>query len=123
MGIFSLLKGGDAVSVPAGATGTANWQTKQWEGAGVKQAEKAKQAGGETWNKFKQNHPVASKVWDNRIFAIDNMKKMGLDVNDINSIIAHGIRSTLESYDKSDGFGRLTDAQAQKILNTLYEGI
>lgn len=123
MGIFSPLKGGDAISVPSGATGTGNWQTKQWDGTGVKQAERAKQAGGETWSKFKRDYPVASRVWDNRIFAIDNMKKMGLDVNDINSIIAHGIRSTPESYDKSDGFGRLTDAQAQKILNTLYEGI
>jgi hypothetical protein len=123
MGIFSPLKGGDAISVPSGATGTGNWQTKQWDGTGVKQAERAKQAGGETWSKFKRDYPVASRVWDNRIFAIDNMKKMGLDVNDINSIIAHGIRSTPESYGKSDGFGRLTDAQAQKILNTLYEGI
>jgi hypothetical protein len=123
MGIFSPLKGGDAISVPAGATGTGNWQTKGWDGTGVKQAERAKQAGGETWSKFKRDYPVASRVWDNRIFAIDKMKKMGLDVNDINSIIAHGIRSTPESYGKSDGFSRLTDAQAQEILNTLYEGI
>jgi hypothetical protein len=123
MGIFSPLKGGDSISVPSGATGTGNWQTKGWDGAAVRQAERAKQAGGETWNKFKQDHPVASKVWDNRIFAVDNMKKMGLDVNEINSIIAHGIRSTSGSYDNSDGFSKLTDAQAQKILNTLYEGI
>jgi hypothetical protein len=123
MGVFPHLKGGDSVSVPPGAKGNGNWQTANWNGTGVETMQKAKNAGGEVWEKFKRNHPVASSVWDNRIFAVGELKKMGLDVNDINSIIAHGIRSTPESYDKSDGFSRITDAQAMKILNTLYEGI
>jgi hypothetical protein len=123
MGIFSPLKGGDSITVPAGATGRGNWQTANWNGTGVEAMRAAKSAGGEVWEKFKSEHPVASRVWDNQISAVSELKKMGLDVNDINSIIAHGIRSTPESYGKSDGFSILTDTQAQKILNILYEGV
>jgi serine/threonine protein kinase len=122
MGIFPTIKGAEATRV-SGAAGQGNWQSRKWDGTGVKNAELAKSTGGETWENFKQKHPVASKVWDNRVFAFDEMRKMGLTNNDISSIIDHGIRSTPESYSKSEAFNKITDTQAQKILNTLYEGI
>jgi hypothetical protein len=122
MGIFPTIKGAEATRV-SGAAGQGNWQSRKWDGTGVKNAELAKSTGGETWENFKQKHPVASKVWDNRVFAFDEMRKMGLTNNDISSIIDHGIRSTPESYSKSETFNKITDTQAQKILNTLYEGI
>jgi hypothetical protein len=75
------------------------------------------------WKEFQEKYPVASKVWDNQAAAVRKLESFGLDVNEINSIIAHGIRSPMKSYDESDGFGRLTDKQAQEVLNTLYDGI
>lgn len=121
MGIFPTLKGGDAVSVPGSARGDGNWQTKRWDAAGTRTAEQYQREG--RWAQFQQRFPVASKVWDNQPAAIRKLESLGLDTNEINSIIAHGIRSPMKSYDESDGFGRITDKQAQEVLNILYDGI
>jgi hypothetical protein len=47
---------------------------------------------------------------------------MGLSKSEISSIIDHGIRSPLETYTKG-AWAKLTDKQAQEVLNTLYDGI
>jgi hypothetical protein len=62
-------------------------------------------------------------VWNNQAAAVSKLEKMGLDTNEINSIIEHGIRSPMVSYNQSSGFSRITDQQAQEVLNTLYNGI
>lgn len=121
MGIFKPLKGGDDMSVPSGATGDGNWQTRRWSGTGVSTAESMKVLG--QWSEFQQRFPVASRVWDNKEKVIGKMKDMGMDVNEINSIINHGIRSSPTSYTRSDGFNRITDDQAQELIKTLYDGI
>jgi len=123
LGVFKPLKGGDAITVPAGARGEGNWQTARWDGTGVKAAQRARDGGTKTWGEFQQRFPVAAQVWENKPAVIYELKRMGLDVNEINSMIAHGIRSPLSSYDESDGFGRITDKQAQNLLNMLYDGI
>jgi hypothetical protein len=123
LGIFKPLKGGDAITVPAGARGEGNWQTARWDGTGVKAAQRAKDGGVKTWVEFQKRFPVAAQVWENKPAVIYELKRMGLDVNEINSIIAHGIRSPLSSYDQSDVFSRITDKQAQDLLNMLYDGI
>lgn len=121
MGIFKPLKGGDDITLPSGATGEGNWQTARWNATGVSQAEQLKREG--RWAQFQQRFPVASRVWDNQEKVIKKMEEMGMDVNEINSVITHGIRSSPESYTKSDGFNRMTDAQAQDLIKTLYDGI
>ena len=123
MGVFKDRPGGDDISTPSGGSGRGNWQTRRWQAANVTDLNNAKQVGGSAWKEYQQRFPVASKVWDNQEKVISKMEKMGMDVNEINSVINHGIRSTLSSYDKSDGFGRMTDAQAQDLLKTLYDGI
>lgn len=123
LGIFPTLKGGDDVTTSGGAKGEGNWQTKRWDGTGVKELQRARDKGGQTWTEYMQRFPVASRVWENKPDVIYELKRMGLDVNEINSMIYHGIRSPLDSYDKSDGFGRITDQQAQKLLDILYDGI
>jgi hypothetical protein len=120
-GVFNPLKGGDDVTVPGSAKGEGNWQTVRWTGTGVREANRMAREG--RWKEFQEKYPVASKVWDNQAAAVKKLESFGLDVNEINSIIAHGIRSPMKSYDESDGFGRLTDKQAQEVLNTLYDGI
>jgi hypothetical protein len=121
MGIFKTLKGAPATRVE-GAYGQGNWQTRKWDGTGVKAGEKARQGGGETWKEFMKRFPTASLVWENRPDAQYALLKMGLSKNDISSIIDHGIRSTPESYTKGP-WAKLTDKQAQEILNILYDGI
>jgi serine/threonine protein kinase len=121
MGIFDTLKGAPATRV-AGAYGQGNWQTRRWDGTGVKAAERAKQGGTKTWTEFMERFPVASRVWENRPAAQYALIKMGLSKNDVSSIIDHGIRSTPESYTKGP-WAKLTDKQALEILNILYDGI
>jgi hypothetical protein len=48
--------------------------------------------------------------------------KYGLTPKDITSIYEHGIRSPLSSYTKG-AWGKMTDQQAQELLNQLYEGV
>lgn len=121
MGVFKPLKGGDDVTVPGSARGEGNWQTLRWDGTGAKVANN--RFGKSEWRDFQERFPVASRVWDNQAAAVRKLESFGLDTNEINSIIAHGIRSPMKSYDESDGFSRITDKQAQDVLNTLYDGI
>jgi hypothetical protein len=123
MGVFKDRPGGDAITIPSGGGGEGNWQTRRWLAANVENLNNAKRVGGSAWKEYQQRFPIAAKVWDNQEKVIAKMEKMGMDVNEINSVINHGIRSTMGSYDKSDGFGRMTDAQAQDLLKTLYDGI
>lgn len=121
MGIFNTLPGASASRAP-GAAGQGNWQTRGWDATGHGAAERARKAGGETWKTFMERFPVASTVWENRGEAQYKLMKMGLSKNDISSIIDHGIRSPMQTYDKGV-WAKLTDKQAQEVLNTLYDGI
>jgi hypothetical protein len=123
MGVFKHLKGGDDITVHQSAAGNGNWQSRDWKTTNIKEADRAKQAGGQTWAEYKQKYPVMGKMWDNQDKVIQNLQKSGLDINEINSMIEHGIRSSLPSYDRSDGFSRVSDKKAQELLNILYDGI
>jgi serine/threonine protein kinase len=123
MGSFKPLKGGDDITIPGSARGNGNWQARGWDATGYKLADSAKERGGKTWEEYKQRFPVASRVWSNQDNVVKKLERMGLDTNDINSMIEHGIRSPLSSYNQSQGFSRITDRQAQDLLNTLYDGI
>lgn len=121
MGVFPTLRGAEATRV-SGAAGQGNWQTRKWDGTGVKAAQQAREKGTNTWAEFQQRFPVASQVWENRPAAQYKLMDMGLSKNDISSIIDHGIRSTPESYTKGP-WAKITDQQAQEVLNILYDGI
>jgi hypothetical protein len=121
MGIFNTLPGTTATRLP-GAYGQGNWQTRRWDGTGVRQAEAARKAGGEKWKEFMERFPIASRVWENRGDAQFKLLKMGLSKDDVSTIIDHGIRSTPESYTKGP-WAKLTDKQAQEVLDILYDGI
>jgi hypothetical protein len=65
---------------------------------------------------------VAAKVLENKKKAINKMKSMGLSDQDVADIMGHGIRSKDSSFEKG-AMGKLTNAQAQSIIDTLYDGI
>jgi hypothetical protein len=121
MGIFDTLRNAPATRVE-GAAGQGNWQTRRWDGTGFRQAESARRSGGRNWEEFQQRFPIASRVWENRAAAQYKLLDMGLSRNDVSSIIDHGIRSTPESYTKG-AWAKLTDKQAQEVIDTLYDGI
>jgi serine/threonine protein kinase len=121
MGIFDTLRGAEATRVQ-GAGGSGNWQTRRWDGTGVRAAERAKAGGTKSWVEFMERFPTAAKVWENRGLAQFKLMKMGLTKSDVSSIIDHGIRSPLETYNKG-AWAKLTDKQAQEVLNILYDGI
>jgi crotonobetainyl-CoA:carnitine CoA-transferase CaiB-like acyl-CoA transferase len=50
------------------------------------------------------------------------MKKYGLSPEELKQVMDHGIRSPLETYNRG-AWAKLTDKQAQDLLNTLYDGI
>lgn len=121
LGVFNTLKGAEAIR-GQGAAGQGNWQTRRWDGTGVKAAEVARREGGQKWAEFQRRFPVASQVWENRPQAQYKLMHMGLSRADVSTIIDHGIRSPMESYTKGP-WAKITDAQAQEVLNILYDGI
>ena len=121
MGIFPTLKGAQADRV-MGAAGQGNWQGRRWDGTAVRQAEAAKMRGGQTWKEFQQRFPIASRVWDNQEAAQNKLLDLGLTKNEVSSVIDHGIRSPLDTYTKG-AWAKLTDKQAQEVLDILYDGI
>jgi hypothetical protein len=123
LGAFKHLRGGDDITVPGSARGDGNFQVRKWNATGYQAANKAREKGGEDWKEFERKYPVTARVWNNQNAVIKKLEKSGLDINDINSMIEHGIRSPLSSYDDSSGYSRLTNKQAQDLLNTLYDGI
>jgi hypothetical protein len=123
LGVFKPLKGGDDIVATGGGRGEGNWQTRRWPGTGVDKAELAKERGAKSWKEFQERFPVASRVWDNQQRVIQTLERKGLDVNEINSMIYHGIRSPLNSYNKADGFSKISDQEAQQLINMIYDGI
>jgi serine/threonine protein kinase len=123
LGVFKPLKGGDDIVSTGGGRGEGNWQTRRWPGTGVDKAELAKERGAKSWKEFQERFPVASRVWDNQQRVIQTLERKGLDVNEINSMIYHGIRSPLNSYNKADGFSKISDQEAQQLINMIYDGI
>jgi tRNA A-37 threonylcarbamoyl transferase component Bud32 len=102
--------------------GLGNWQTARWKATGVFDAEVAKAKGEKSWEEFSQRFPVAAKVWNNREAAEAKLRKYGIKQDDIIELLDHGIRQPLESY-KEGPWARMTDQEAQEVLNTLYNGI
>jgi hypothetical protein len=104
------------------ARGQGDWQMRRWNGTGgevLKQWERAKpQERAELLKRF----PTMARVFDQRSEAMYKMKKMGLNNDDIATIMDHGIRSPMSSYSKGP-WAKISDSQALEIINTLYEGV
>ena len=99
-----------------------NWQTRRWQATGIPTLETYKNDPKQL-RQFKKDMPALGRVVDNLGAVNSAMKdKYGLTPKDIISIYEHGIRSPLSSYTKG-AWGKMTDQQAQELLNQLYEGV
>jgi hypothetical protein len=50
------------------------------------------------------------------------MKKDGFSLDDIATVIDHGIRSPMETYEQGV-WAKMSNEQAQKYISILYEGV
>jgi hypothetical protein len=98
-----------------------NWQTQSWESPGINKYMTAKRVGG--FAELRKEYPVFGKVVDNFTDVQQKlMRNYGFSRQEVDQIIDHGIRSDLSSYNKGN-WSKITDKQAQDLLNTLYNGI
>jgi hypothetical protein len=73
-------------------------------------------------NYLMNKYPTAYKVYANKNKAIKKMKSFGLSDQDVADVMTHGIRSSETSLNQG-AMGKLSDAQALQVINTLYDGL
>ena len=106
---------------PSG-TKTGNWQTRRWGATGIQTLESYQNQPAKL-RQFKKEMPVLGKIVDNLGGVNSTLReKYGMSNQDIADIYAQGIRSPLSSYTKG-AWAKMTDQQAQELLNQLYEGV
>jgi hypothetical protein len=98
-----------------------NWQAIDWKVSGLGKYNEAKRVGG--FAEIRQRNPIFGKVMNNMTGVEQElMRKHGLTRKEVDQMMDHGIRSELSSYTKGP-WGKITDSQAQNLLNTLYDGV
>jgi hypothetical protein len=102
---------------------TGDWQVRRWDGTAGRDMTNAERSNSPVVRQeFARRFPTAAKVLQNKEKAISKMKSFGLSDQDVADIIGHGIRKDNDSFEKG-AMGRLTNDQALKIINILYDGI
>jgi len=114
-----------------GAAGQGDWQVRRWEGTGgelLNRYELELNYGGGRGNansaqkKLEAKAPVLARVRDNKGAVQYEMKRDGFSLDDIATVIDHGIRSPMETYEQGV-WARMSNEQAQKYISILYEGV
>ena len=101
---------------------TGNWQTRRWAATGIQTLERYENQPAKL-KQFKKEMPVLGKIVDNLGGVNSTLReKYGMSNQDVADIYAQGIRSPLSSYTKGV-WAKMTDQQAQELLNQLYEGV
>jgi hypothetical protein len=104
-----------------GVRGGGDWQALRWEGTGGSLLSVARQ-GEKNQKKLEAKAPLAYKARENKSGVVTAMRKDGLTDNDIATIMDHGLRNKPSTYDKGV-WGKITDDQAMKYINILYDGV
>ena len=123
MGAFTVPPGGARGRAAQGGAGDGDWQVRRYDGtAGMKMVKAERSTDPKVKEEFARRFPVAGRVLQNKEKAILKMKSYGLTDQDIADIMAHGIRSNPESFERG-AMGKLTNQQAMNIIDILYDGI
>ena len=111
---------------PVGSSGRGDWQLVRWKGTGGKLLEETEWKKGEdraaAIKELRGQAPLAAKVLVNKRQALNELRKFGLNNDEIASIMDHGIRNRMTTYSEGP-WAKLSNAQAQHVIDTLYEGI
>lgn len=98
-----------------------NWQTRRWNATGIKDWEGTQQVNSSI-KSFKEEFPVLGQIVGNRAKVFNQLRDYGLTSGDYAKMVATPIRSPLSVYGEGP-WAKLTDAQAQNLINLLYDGI
>ena len=102
--------------------GQGNWQTRRWPASGIKTLERSENDPAKL-AEFRRDMPVLAKIVDNKNRVNKALKtKYKLDDKDIETLYTTSIRSPISSYNQGV-WGKLTDKQAQDLINQMYKGV
>jgi hypothetical protein len=130
MGVFQPPKGSSVTRV-MGAAGQGDWQTRRWDGTAGKLLEtyESRLKDGlmpalteKARKELEEKAPVLAKIQQNKADVQFAMKRDGFTNDDIASVMDHGIRSPLDTYNQG-AWSRISDDQARKYIDILYDGI
>jgi hypothetical protein len=99
-----------------------NWQTPRWDATGIKEWSKEEAFRPGSGEFFQWKYPVFGRVLANQSRVADELRQMGFSKSEIEQIQNTSIRSPLNVYEEGP-WAKLNNAQAQKLINTLYDGI
>ena len=104
------------------APNQGNWQTRRWLASGIMALERSQNDPAKL-AEYRKDMPVVAKILDNQSRVNEVLKtKYKLDDKDIETLYKTSIRSPISSYNKGV-WGKLTDSQAQDLINQMYEGV
>lgn len=130
MGVFMPPQGGSATR-GMGAAGQGDWQLRRWDGTAGRllEAYESRMKGGANprivelaREELEKKAPILARVQQNKADVQFAMKKDGFTLDDIATVIDHGIRSPMETYEQGV-WAKMTNEQAQKYISVLYEGV
>lgn len=130
MGVFMPPQGGSATR-GMGAAGQGDWQLRRWDGTAGRllEAYESRMKGGANprivelaRRELEKKAPILARVQQNKADVQFAMKKDGFSNDDIATVMDHGIRSPMETYEQGV-WARISNEQAQKYISILYEGI
>jgi len=99
-----------------------NYQTPRWSATGIKDWERVKTFNPGDEGRFLKQYPVFGQVVQNRSKVAGELRRMGFSVNEIEQIQNTPIRSNLDTFNQGP-WAKMTDQQAQKLIELLYDGI
>ena len=95
--------------------GNGDWQAKQWPIMGAAQLTILPEG-------VVGKYPKLGRVMMNKKNVLKEMKKDGLDKEDVQSVVQQKIRTPMEEYGKGV-WAKMSDEQAMKYINMLYDGV
>jgi hypothetical protein len=122
LGAFKPPSAGTAI--PGVGKQKGDWQVRQWNGNGSFRLKDVEMQGvnSKAAGKLLQEAPYLHRLYTQnlpKVFA--EMKKMGYNDDEIKTIAITGIKNQLDAYEKGP-WAKMTDADAQKLTNILYDG-
>lgn len=121
MGAFNPPRGSNADRISARGAGDGDWQVRRYNGTGGKVMARA-QTSEAGRRELQERAPVAARVLDNKNEVQYKMLRDGFSKDDIATVMDHGLRNPLSTYEKGV-WSRMTNEQAQGYIDTLYDGV
>jgi len=130
MGVF-LPPTGSTADRGRGAAGQGDWQVRRWKGTAgdlLSIYEMGTKYGGtplateRARKDLETKAPILAKVRENKNEVQFAMLRDGFSKDDIATVMDHGIRSPMETYEQGV-WAKISNEQAQKYISILYDGV